>query len=192
MIEQEPEHFVDETTQIGILALDPGGTTGWCGTSFALGTLEFISMLGIKALIETDDITVRSGQIEGSANRQVDQIVDLAQRGMSKVDIFVFVIEDFILRQMRKDRSLLSPVHVTEKIDYVNHDRWGHQLFKQQPSLAKSAMPDARLKAMGIYVKGKPHARDGIRHNITFIRRMAQNKKLLESVINWQPYAQST
>jgi hypothetical protein len=39
------------------------------------------------------------------------------------------------------------------------------------PSLAMSTVPDDRQKRWGFWVPGKEHARDAVKHNITFLKR---------------------
>jgi hypothetical protein len=91
------------------------------------------------------------------------------------------VIEDFILRKFDQGRDLLSPVRVTEKVDFglwvLGRD---DQTFRQQPSLAKTTVTDERLKSWGFYRRdgGLKHARDGDRHAITFLRRASQSAEL--------------
>ena len=52
-------------------------------------------------------------------------------------------------------------------------------IIKQQGSLAMTAITDERLKRMGLYtpLSGKEHARDAVRHNLTWLKRA---KKLSE------------
>lgn len=167
---------------LGIFALDPGGTTGWCGTSMRLKHLSSFSRYGLAAL-EHEVCAVKWGQVSGSENAQIDELAELIEAGIAKADIMLLVVEDFILRQKRKDRDLLAPVRVIAKLDYANHDRWELPLILQQPSLAKTAMPDARLKKHKLYARGQQHARDATRHNFTFIRRLANTPKLRERLL---------
>lgn len=81
-------------------------------------------------------------------------------------------MEDFIIRQYNQDRDFLAPVRIMAGMDYA---LWkiGIQAFRQQPSEAKGAVTDQRLKAWGFYkaAGGENHARDADRHVLTFLRK---------------------
>lgn len=176
---------MDSRSILAIMAFDPGGTTGWCATSFRLGHLAILRSAGLKAFLGAEALTLTSGQLTGSETSQALDAAELIAAGVERgeVDYVVLLYEDFILRQKRKDRDLLSPVRVTAKLEMINEIEWGFPELKQQPSLAKSSMPNSRLKALKLYRPGKPHANDAIRHNITLIRRFAANQKWLEEVL---------
>jgi hypothetical protein len=157
-----------------VLAIDPGGTTGWS-----------IFCFDPKALVDDEVKLLASinfwtcGEVTGDEDDQVDYLETLAA-AWPLADV---VVEDFILRQYRQDRSLLAPVRVTAS--FKRALRWtGVQLpgqgqtqprrfHLQQPNLAKSAVTDTRMRASGFYqaTAGKPHARDAVRHALTFARR---------------------
>lgn len=168
------------------MAFDPGGTTGWCATSFRLGHLALIRKDGLSAFLASEALALTSGQLTGSENVQALDAATLIDAGIERgeVDYVIILIEDFILRQQRKDRDLLSPVRVTAKLELLNKLYWNFPVLKQQPSLAKTAMPNSRLKMYKLYRPAKPHANDAIRHNITLIRRFAQKSGWLEKVLN--------
>jgi hypothetical protein len=176
---------MDSRSILAIMAFDPGGTTGWCATSFRLGHLAILRSAGLRAFLGAEALTLTAGQLTGSENAQTLDAIDLIDAGLASghADHVILLYEDFILRQRRKDRDLLSPVRVTAKLEIVNEMQWGFPELKQQPSLAKSSMPNSRLKALKLYRPGKPHANDAIRHNITLIRRFANKPKWLEEVL---------
>ena len=176
---------LDPELRIGIIALDPGGTTGWCASTFKAKHLSTIKQYGLAAL-DREILAVKWGEFKGSENTQIDRICTMVETGIDsgEVDEIIILIEGFILRQKRKDPSLLAPVRVTAKVDYANHRYWQLPLVYQQPSLAKTAMPNARLKRYKMYARGMPHARDATRHNVTLVRRCAQNINLLEKILN--------
>lgn len=88
------------------------------------------------------------------------------------------VMEDFIVRQFNQDRDFLAPVRIMAGMDYALW-RMGSQAFRQQPSEAKGAVTDDRLKRWGFYKRegGANHARDADRHSITFLRKMKDPNK---------------
>lgn len=195
------------------IAFDPGGTTGWGLVSCYP---EAINEPGYKIL---DNIVFWAcGQFSGPHCIQANDMMDLVAAWPRSSAI---VMEDFLLRQFRMDRTLLDPIRVMERFDqllynwdleYLENVRRARdgsiaidgpaqtrQSFKQQPAMAMTTMTDARLKniedaaAAAINVvagggaaaalrgtkvpsfytatAGRPHARDAIRHVLTFMRR---------------------
>lgn len=159
-----------------LLWLDPGGTTGWCVMVVhpdALDTPD-VSILDELAL-------VRWGQIPGAG--MGDESEDLAISRVLETLLAwpgcAYGTESFRLRQFTKDSELLTPVRIQAVVKYVMWaGRWG-RLWEQQPALAKSTAPDAQLKAWGLYDSHSgPHARDAVRHAITFLRRCKEREAL--------------
>lgn len=197
-----------------VIAFDPGGTTGWAVVQIADGVIgpppfaSWVESLGenmpsgeeleeaklaYKAEQEdaagyriSDNVNYWAcGQLVGRADLQVDEMIELVCQWDSTS---VVVMEDFILRQLRMDRSLLSPVHVTERFRHVLRDLgpagtgWRasgarpRDVVLQPPSIGKGMMTDDRLK---LVLKGEliartrsaPHARDAVRHAFAFLRR---------------------
>lgn len=127
-----------------------------------------------------------AGQFTGREDDQADEMISLVEAWPDRSPI---VVEDFILRQFRQDRTLLSPVRINAKFEYLLRNTGigkrrgfgpgrgrGRQFILQQPSMAKTTISDERLKAIdnGKYYRltaGRPHARDAIRHVLTFLRR---------------------
>lgn len=154
-----------------ILGLDPGVTTGWSLLvlpRFVKGT-EFFSV--------PFDIGLESKFIW--THGEIDCLdEDLGVFALHKLcNIYpsaAVVVEDFILRDFRreKSRNLLSPVRVTAKLEHYLW-RTNRKMLLQQPSLAKTTVTDDRLKLWGCYVSkgGQQHARDADRHVLTFLRR---------------------
>lgn len=171
---------------LAIMAFDPGGTTGWCSSIFRLGHLALLRERGLGAFLASEALSLNSGQLTGSETSQAFAAQDLIQAGVDggRADYIVILIEDFILRQQRKDRDLLSPVRVTAHLELLNRIYWDFPVLKQQPSLAKSSLPNARLKKYKLYRPAMPHANDAIRHNVTLIRRFANKPKWMEKVLD--------
>lgn len=160
-----------------ILAFDPGGTTGW-------------SLLVLPKLIRGKDVfswnletILRSkvswehGELNGLHNEDeaVYQMATLASKNPSAA----IVVEDFILRYDRKEKSrdLLSPVRVTAKLETYLW-RQHRPMFKQQASQAKPVVTDERLALWGCKVQDglNDHARDADRHALLFMRRCIGTK----------------
>jgi hypothetical protein len=154
------------------MAFDPGGTTGWALLSFPETNLYHGHIF--------EGLEFDCGQFDGSEKRQSAGIALMLGEYKGPV-----VIEDFILRQYRKDPELLSPVRMTSRIE--NTIEWMERaeprrepihVFKQQPALAMSTATDGRMKKWGLWTPGQPHANDAVRHAITFIRRARGSRKL--------------
>lgn len=159
------------------IGLDPGGTTGWC-----VLRIHSIAMASAEYRILENVVSWSAGQINGSIGHQIDKLVDLVD-AWPEADI---VCEDFLLRQLRGGRELLDPIRITEPLkwwlerggvrawDVEEGDDWKpREMFLQQPALAMTTITDDRLKAIGVLhlTNGQPHARDAMRHALTFTRR---------------------
>lgn len=159
-----------------VIALDPGGTTGWS-----------VMCVDVDALSDPDISILKSishwaqGQVVGPENDQIKSIVDLLAAWPNAA----VVIEDFILRKYVQGRELLAPVRITAAVEYVfwrgaeGIGQPGRPVFKQQPSLAMKTATDDRLRTWDLYLRdGNEHARDATRHAITFLRRASERPQL--------------
>lgn len=159
------------------IGLDPGGATGWC----VLQIYEIAMQVPDYRILE-NVAAWSAGEVKGSIERQVDKLVDLVD---AWPDAEV-VCEDFLLRQMAGGRDLLDPIRITSPLkwwlecggrrawDVEEGEDWKpRELHLQQPALAMSTITDARLRAFGILdlTARQPHARDAMRHALTFARR---------------------
>lgn len=169
-----------------VIAVDPGGTTGW-----SLISVHPESLITPEAKV-LDNIHVHQhGQVDCGSHRgnlatslhsgistdgENSGVYDLA-KFIRSWPVAAVVIEDFILRQQRKDRDLLSPVRITSALAY---SMWltGRDYHIQTPADAKSVCTDERLKEWQLYdpYGGLIHARDADRHAILFLRK-AKSKK---------------
>lgn len=143
------------------MSVDPGVTSGW-----AVWKGEVLSEFGevyCGSLPET-----QAGGI-----RELVQIV--REHSGSNGGVFLVVMEDFLLRGNigTTDRSGLSPVHVAHHfVGYLHAIHGGMPaVVWQLASGAKSVITDGRMKGKGLYMRGKPHANDAIRHGLLYLRR---------------------
>lgn len=146
------------------VGIDPGGTTGWC-----LMVVEKSAMLKADIKILESLAFWSAGEWTGPETRQARRAVELMNEWRA-----AGVIEDFILRQLAGGRDLLAPVRVTAGIEtLLDGERFGvtRVVVKQPGSLAMTTMTDERLKAVGLYRPGQPHANDATRHVCTWLRR---------------------
>jgi len=155
-----------------IIAIDPGQTTGW-------------SLLVLRRSLRERDIfawnldtilrskkTWQHGEIHSLGCE--DDAVFRLYKMIDEWPSAAVIVEDFILRSERKEKSreLLSPVRITAKIETYLW-RNGRPMFLQQASQAKTTVTDERLALWGCKANdGLPdHARDADRHAILFARR---------------------
>jgi hypothetical protein len=161
---------------LNIFGVDPGGTTGW-----AVLWVPTVNLLSREVTL-LEDVEFDCGEWSGPDDKQAEAFSIEVQTMRSNSPI---IFEDFILRTFRQDRDLLAPVRVTAKMEFALYrlrDDLGvpkaYPVLKQQPSMAKSTATDDRLKDWGLWEPGKPHARDAIRHAVTFLRRAKADRRL--------------
>lgn len=156
--EDVTDAFTDDPEQSYIvLALDPGGTTGWA-----------VLCVHPEAMTGDPDVPVlenvlwwTAGQFTGKQDDQIDQIVELIQSWPTAR----IVTEDFNIRQQN---VLLDPAEINAVVRWAIRPRY---YVKQHSSLAMSTVTDDRQKAWGFWIPGKEHARDAVKHAITFLKR---------------------
>lgn len=152
--EEDPENSYQ------VISLDPGGTTGW-----ALFAVHPDAMGGDATIPIFSNIDLWTcGQFSGKQADQVDEAVALIEAYPAAR----LVTEDFKVRQLN---ALLDPAEINATLSWAIRPRY---FVKQMPSLAMGTVTDERLKAWGFWVPGAEHARDAIRHNITFLRRQKE------------------
>lgn len=148
---------VDDPSLFQVIALDPGGTTGW-----SLFQVHPMAMEGDPDIRVMDNIEWwTAGEFGGKQDDQIDQIVELVQSWPAAR----LVTEGFKLRQLN---ALLDPVEINAVLRWATRPRYWVQ---QNPNLAMTTVTDDRQKDWGFWIPGKEHARDAVKHNITFLKR---------------------
>jgi hypothetical protein len=168
-------------TEATVIAIDPGGTTGWSLMSVHPESLtnphaDFLDNM-FKHQHGQVDCGSHRGNLDSSLHTGIStdgefsgvyDLTDLIESWPASA----IVIEDFTLRQQRKDRDLLSPVRITAALGFA---LWlkGRDYHVQQPNDAKNICNDCRLKEWGMYDSAGNliHARDADRHAILFLRK---------------------
>ena len=148
---------------------DPGVIVGWCVIS-----VWSVALTDKRYRILSNLAGWSAGEYKGSEDDVVDHMFELIEAWDGNVGSVG--LEDFILRQFSMGRELLAPVRVSSRFEdrmYVA-GRKGLFVPKQQPALAMSMVTDDRLKTWNLYTPtvGQPHARDALRHALTYLRRM--------------------
>lgn len=170
-----------------VIAIDPGGTTGW-----SLISVPPESLCEADVPILANIWAHQHGQVDCGSRRgnlgtslhsgistdgEFSGVYDLA-KFIRSWPVAAIVIEDFNLRQMRMDRDLLSPVRITSALGYC---LWttGRDYHVQTPTDAKRTCTDERLKSWQMYdsTGGMVHARDADRHAILFLRKCKAKKQ---------------
>ena len=182
--------FSDDTDDLAVvIALDPGGTTGYCvmgvdpatltgDTGDLAGSLRHIcygeidcgtkyGQTGVGVSRGHDGLNI-SGEYEG-----IIRMVNLVEEYPTSV----VVVEDFVLdvRKANMGRELLTPVRIISGLSTLVQYSFGakamENFYIQNRSLAKTTCTDIRLQNWGLYDgHSGPHARDATRHAFYFLR----------------------
>lgn len=124
-----------------IIAVDPGGTTGYCSWS------------------DEDE-----GEPEFSAGQEASRngFIDMVQRRAMWTD--VIVCEDFrITMQTAKKSAQPDALKIIGALDYLAW-KYGAKFVLQTPADAKRFGTDVRLRKAGFWTPGRRHANDAARH----------------------------
>lgn len=131
-----------------ILAVDPGGTTGWATyrheleNAGQLAPQEFCVMAHVLASEWGEELTI--------------------------------VVERFTISQRTLRATKAGSYDAIEQIGvcrYVSKAYCGRDIVMQQPADVMSLVTDDRLRALDWYHPGMPHANDALRHLTYFLAR---------------------
>jgi hypothetical protein len=199
---------IEPDSRLTVVAFDMGVTTGWAWNSLDQKTLlESDLSLSRKLRSGSRDCGEITG--EGGLHRRGlspsspfvgwdNAIVDRACEKVRSVwveaevepdkDVFLVVLEDFILQTRDSARHTLSPVRLNAAFQWEFRNS-GIQIVTQQPSEAMRTVTDARLKGWGLYDEtarfGKnEHARDATRHCTLGIRRWMGDARFRGGLVN--------
>ena len=152
---------------ISLFTVDPGVETGWCWC--LVPNVRDPKDEMPEAL---DKGWLHTGQMLGDENLQAMRLSSLCRRSAafarraSHEPITTWMVcESFQLRERTSDPSLLSPVRIQSKLELLLHMKRIRvdDYTTQQPS-QKSVITDERLRRWGLWLPGKPHACDAMRH----------------------------
>ena len=159
-----------------ILYVDPGTHTGWAVVWF-----------DPDILFDPDRKTSRApiawwaGMVLGAELGHVDFLMERIRIAGIGGEGLCVGIEDFIVHEVKKERTFLSPVRIGSMLEWALHrgQREPDGVFrrrrlpaKQAPVDAMSAITDDRLKLWQMYLPGADHPRDATRHCLLWLRRM--------------------
>jgi hypothetical protein len=140
-----------------VIALDPGGTTGWA---------------------TYDGNEYKCGQLGPEEHHQ--QLYGLLEFMETDPD-FIVVTESFQYRQgkWRPNVSLMSREYIgVTKLFCANNV---HDYVEQTAAQAKALVTDDKVKAMGLWHTGWPHAMDATRHLLFYLVTQCDGRKILEA-----------
>lgn len=129
-----------------VVAVDPGGTTGLAVWSPGMG----ISLW------------------EGKPDEAVDRLANLSAINHKRH----FVVERYIITPATAKMSQQhDALEIIGALKYLvrTHD---HTLSLQTPAEAKAFSTDTKLKTVGWYKPGLPHARDASRHLLLYLSKV--------------------
>jgi hypothetical protein len=131
-----------------VVALDPGGTTG-----LAYGHID---VGAVTIAITQEQMTLRD--------------MDYLMRNiLSDTDVQWHVIwETFEYRYRARPGLDQTPIKLIAIIELAQERGSGVQFYPQTAAKGKAFYTDIKLKQMGLYERGMPHARDAERHLLTW------------------------
>lgn len=179
-----PKYTEMPDNALPILAIDPGGRTGW-----SLLVLRRRTDFSEDELLDTNQEICLNQKLKwfhGEIDCIRDQVAGVHQlkRIIDDWPSAAIVMESFFLRKTRLGIDL-SPVEIIAQIrNYLYYK--GRPIHMQQPSQAKTTVTNDRLKLYGCYTEESEelglagHARDADRHALLFMRRCigAQGKSM--------------
>lgn len=148
---------------MSIVALDPGGTTGVAISYQDSGRHQMVDQFQI-------DTTTPAG---------LRDLYDTLRRRVAAE----IVMERFQFRYGGgRSKVVLTPVEVigVVKLYAVQNDI--KELYEQTPSQAKNLITDDKIRKVGLWVPGQPHAMDATRHLLYHLIVTRREKRWLEQL----------
>lgn len=140
----EVRDFSDRHGGEWLLAVDPGGTTGFSVANIMTGELILCGQQPPHKF---------ERWVEFYAREMRDQLTIICER---------FTISQRTLKSSRA--GSYDALYVIGALRYFSVEHCGRELHFQQPVEAMNLFTDERLKAMGWYQKAFGHANDSLRH----------------------------
>lgn len=138
-----------------VIGIDPGETTGIC--CFRGGSLIDAQQL------DTSDPVIGPTEVE----QYIRDIISLTD----KLPLHI-VMEDYKVYSWKADDHSWASLHTPRligAIEYICGAVLKVPITKQMAQVAKGFCTDEKLKAWNLWVPGKRHARDAIRHAIYYM-----------------------
>lgn len=153
-----------------VIALDPGGTTGWC-------TYENQEIVNPDGETEVYDERWVHGHLGPEEHH--GQLYDFLGMQHSQQETYV-VCESFEFRQKaRTGLVLVSLEYIGVTKLFVRERRL--QLKMQTAAMGKGFVTDEKLRKMGLYQPGWKHANDATRHLVYYLVNSHKRMDLIKS-----------
>lgn len=165
-----------------VLALDPGGTTGW---AYAEWMPDYPTDDPLPQLINLSQITFGTGQIgPDEHHEELWRLLNSFSQQWSFGPPLHIVYESFEFRQHINKNQAKAKVELISK-EYIgliklfynlyNNEEWPLTLTAHTASAAKTFVPDkgpqanVKLRQLGLYQTGQVHANDALRHLLRYL-----------------------
>lgn len=150
-----------------ILAIDPGITVGYADFNTEDEEVN-VGQISFKEWWTPEGWDVCEASIVEAVVTLVGMPLDGETCGADRV-----IMEDFTLRTPtgRSERSGLVAARVGFAVYCKLGTKFTSDKWSWSAPSAMSVMDDERLKALGLYVKGRPHGRDALRHLVIWLRK---------------------
>lgn len=183
-----------------VFAIDPGETTGWAWCCVGRKELEEdYACGGMRLALKAGRVTwgevptpaydkglgrfLKWWEAEARVGQSLLDVVRLHAEKVSLVsggavpEIGTIVLEDFILRERTKERSLLSPVRISQSFLTLlsSSTVLTHNVELQSAATAKNTATDERLQRWGFWEGRSSHERDALRHLLTHMREQGDS-----------------
>lgn len=134
---------------VRVVGIDPGETTGIC-------CFEGCDILDATQIVAKNSPTVGANEIKAYIEKWKPSFV---------------VLEDYKVYSWKSEDHSWASLHTPRLIgalDYICNEL-GIPVTKQMAQAAKGFCTDDKLKLWGLWIPGKRHARDAIRHTVYFL-----------------------
>lgn len=164
------------TTNVHVLGLDPGGTTGWC----LLTTLRS-AIFGdaYPEIVEWD-----YGELTGPEPLQATNIAQMCReiQGLDYKTGPAVMAEQWDVDPtfQSTDQERYAPIRINAMLQLLHYqEKMGDSTlhFQSRTIKAGTAVRDDRLKSLGIYVPGSKHIQDATKHALNALRRARENRE---------------
>lgn len=162
------------TVNLNVLAIDPGGTTGW--------VLLTVLRSAIFADAYPEIIEWDYGELTGPEPRQATEIAQMAReiQGLDYLTGPAIMSERWTADPEFKsaDQENYSPIRINAQLELLQYqkklgDATLH--FQSRTIKAARAVSDERMKRLGLYVPGSKHIQDAVKHGVTTLRRARES-----------------
>jgi hypothetical protein len=162
-------------TTYTVLALDPGGTTGWASYQAEVMSYAALGDETQTPKYEYYDEKWERGQLAGIDHQKALYTL----MGLKHTDEYYIVCERFVERPDNKGAIDIAQKYIGV-VELFAIDRQAN-LVMQMPAQAKGFVKDATIKKLGLWFPGQRHAMDATRHLLFFlVNQTAKRQDLLD------------